>query len=61
MGRQIANVGAGAVSGYAGAYTGQAGEDVTFVADPWSERIGHVTKHGLSVTRAEGGAGFPFP
>ena len=50
MGRQIANVGAGAVWGYTDAYKGRAGGDVTFI-DPWSERIGPVRKYGLLVPR----------
>ena len=60
MGRQIANVGAGAVCGYADAYIGQASEDVTFI-DPWSERIGRVRKYGLPVTHAKDVAEFSVP
>jgi hypothetical protein len=51
MGRKIAIVGAGAVGGYAGAHMVQAGMDVTFI-DPWPERVEHMRKHGLRVTRA---------
>ena len=47
--KKIAIVGAGAVSGYAGAHRVKAGEDVT-VIDPWPEHVEHMRRHGLRVT-----------